>query len=97
MKPKSYLQWLVTETPTTWWHDSDELERGVEQGSTGVTTNPLLASRTLRGRPDVWAAARLLPQYEATRGRLGYVCGQINPGRAGDRTTMLAMARRYHD
>ena len=28
MKPKSYLQWLVTETPTTWWHDSadpDEL------------------------------------------------------------------------
>ena len=95
----------------------------MEQGATGVTTNPLLASRTMRGRPDVWAEARravpkelpaeeqaetlmrhvatwaaerLLPQYEATRGRLGYVCGQVNLGRVGDRTAMLAMARRYH-
>ena len=61
MKPKSYLQWLGTETATTWWHDSadtDELERGLEQGATGVTTNPLLVSRTLRGRPDIWAEAR---------------------------------------
>jgi transaldolase len=41
-------------------------------------------------------AARLLPQYEATKGRLGYVCGQVNPARAGDRAAMLAMARRYH-
>ncbi len=126
MTPKTYLQWLATETPTAWWHDSadpDELERGLAQGAAGVTTNPLLASRTLRGRPDVWAearravpkelppeqraealmrhvvtraAARLLPQYEATKGRLGYVCGQVNPARAGDRAAMLAMARRYH-
>lgn len=126
MNSKSYLQWLSTETPTTWWHDSadpDELERALEQGASGVTTNPLLASRTLRGRPDLWAearrtvpkelpaeeraealmrhvvtraAARLLPQYEASKGRHGYVCGQVNPGRAGDRTAMLAMARRYH-
>ena len=126
MEPKSYLQWLGTETATTWWHDSadpDELERGLEQGATGVTTNPLLVSRTLRGRPDIWAearhavptelpaeqraealmrhvvtriAARLLPQHEASKGQLGYVCAQVNPGRAGDRATMLAMARRYH-
>jgi len=42
------------------------------------------------------AAAMLLPQYEATRGRLGYVCGQVNPGRAGNREAMIVMARRYH-
>ena len=123
---KSYLQWLAAETPTTWWHDSadpDELARGLEQAASGVTTNPLLAARTLRARPEAWAearravskdlpaeqkaealmcqvvtrtAARLLPQYEATKGRLGYVCGQVNPGRAGDRAAMVAMARRYH-
>jgi transaldolase len=38
----------------------------------------------------------LLPQYESTKGRWGYVCGQVNPVRAGDRETMMAMARRYH-
>jgi len=126
MAPQSYLQWLVQETPTTWWHDSadpDELRRGLEHGATGVTTNPLLAARTLRGRPEIWgealagiprelsgeakaealtwavvtrAAALLLPQHQATQGRLGYVCGQVNPGRAGDRDSMVAMARRYH-
>ncbi len=42
------------------------------------------------------AAAMLAPQYEATKGRLGYVCGQVNPGRAADRESMSAMARRYH-
>lgn len=126
MASESYLQWLVRETPTTWWHDSadpDELRRGLEQGATGVTTNPLLTSRTLRGRPEIWAdalravpkdlpaerraeelmghvvrraAEMLLPQYEHTKGRWGYVCGQVNPGRAGDREAMMAMARRYH-
>jgi transaldolase len=126
MADVSYLQWLVKETPTTWWHDSadpDELQQGLAHGATGVTTNPLLTARTLRGRPEIWsdarkgvaaelpaerkaeelmrgvvtrAAALLLPQYRATKGRLGYVCGQVNPGRAGDREVMLAMARRYH-
>lgn len=126
MADLSYLQWLAKETPTTWWHDSadpDELAKGLAHGATGVTTNPLLTARTLRGRPEAWsealagvakdlpaerkaeelmryvvkhAAAQLLPQYQATQGRLGYVCGQVNPGRAGDRATMVAMARRYH-
>ncbi len=125
MAHASYLQWLVRETPTTWWHDSadpDELRNALTHAATGVTTNPLLTARTLRGRPEVWAdalravpkdlpnerraeelmshvvkraAQALLPQYEATKGRLGYVCGQVNPGRAGDRETMMAMARRY--
>ena len=126
MASESYLQWLVRHTPTTWWHDSadpDELQAGLEHAATGVTTNPLLTARTLRGRPEIWAdalkavpqdlpgerraeelmshvvkraARRLLPQYEATKGRFGYVCGQVNPARAGDRETMLTMARRYH-
>jgi transaldolase len=126
MAHESYLQWLVHETPTTWWHDSadpDELHKGLEHSATGVTTNPLLTARTLRGRPDIWAdalkvvpkdlpserraeelmshvvkhaSALLLPQYQATHGRLGYVCGQVSPARAADREAMHAMARRYH-
>jgi transaldolase len=126
MAHESYLQWLVRETPTTWWHDSadpDELRCGITHGATGVTTNPLLTSRTLRARPEIWtdalhgvskdlpaerraeeltshvvrrAAGMLLPQFESTRGRWGYVCGQVNPARAGDREAMMAMARRYH-
>ncbi len=45
MENESYLQWLVRETKTTWWHDSadaGELCRGLEHGASGVTTNPLL-------------------------------------------------------
>jgi transaldolase len=38
---------------------------------------------------------QLLPQYEKTGGATGYVCAQVNPNRAGDRETMLAMARRF--
>lgn len=37
---------------------------------------------------------QLLPQYEESGGRTGYVCAQVNPARAGDRESMLAMARR---
>ncbi len=126
MAHASYLQWLAHETPTTWWHDSadpDELRKGLEHAATGVTTNPLLTARTLRGRPEIWAnalkavpkdlpaerraeelmshvvkraAAMLAPQFEATKGRLGYVCGQVNPARAADRAAMAAMAHRYH-
>lgn len=40
------------------------------------------------------AARQLLPQYEKS-GLTGYVCAQVNPLRAGDRDTMLAMARRF--
>jgi transaldolase len=41
-------------------------------------------------------AAKLEPHYRASGGETGYVCAQVNPARAGDRETMLAMARRYH-
>jgi len=43
------------------------------------------------------AAGMLQPQYESTKGKWGYVCGQVNPVRAGEREAMAAMARRYHD
>ena len=43
----------------------------------------------------VKTAARLLPRYEASGANSGFVCGQINPLRAGDREAMLAAARRY--
>jgi len=42
------------------------------------------------------AAEKLMPEYERSSGRMGYVCAQVNPARAGDRSAMLAMARRFH-
>ena len=42
------------------------------------------------------AAEQLLPRYEESEGRMGYVCAQVNPARAGDRQYMLPMARRFN-
>lgn len=42
------------------------------------------------------AAERLMPEYERSGGRMGYVCAQVNPSRAGDREAMATMARRFH-
>jgi transaldolase len=42
------------------------------------------------------AAARLLPTFERTAGKQGYVCAQVNPVQAGNREAMLTMARRFH-
>jgi transaldolase len=42
------------------------------------------------------AAAKLMPQYEASHGRSGFVCAQVDPARAGDRECMRAMALRFH-
>lgn len=126
-KPESYLDWLLRHTATRWWHDSAdpaELERGLQRGAVGVTTNPYLTNLALRKNRGLWAeqvqqalaaspepeakaealmsvvvrhaARQLLPEYERSRGRMGYVCAQVNPARAGDRQAMLAMARRFH-
>jgi transaldolase len=126
MENESYLRRLVETTPTRWWHDSgdpDELSRALDDGASGVTTNPILTSQALRSRPDYWrpligkldpalsneekaialmqtvachTAARLESKHQATRGEQGYVCAQVNPSKAGDRESMLAMARRFH-
>jgi transaldolase len=66
----SYLQWVLENTPTQWWHDSAdpaELDLGLERGAIGVTTNPVLASAAFKKNRDRWrdaierALARNLP------------------------------------
>jgi transaldolase len=60
MKEKTYLEWLTSETQTSWWHDSadpDELRQGLNQGASGVTTNPFLVYKTLSSTPEKWAAS----------------------------------------
>jgi transaldolase len=42
-------------------------------------------------------AGKLMPEFEASQGRSGLVCAQVNPLRAGDREYMLPMAQRFHD
>jgi transaldolase len=42
------------------------------------------------------AAEKLLPTFEASGGTSGFVCAQVNPGRAGERVCMAGMARRFH-
>lgn len=124
----TYLDWVVANTPTRWWHDSAdpaELALALERGCVGVTTNPLLSNVALRANRTLWAseidavlaqqlpaeqkaeslmriaatnAARaLMPKFEATSGRDGWVCAQVNPVRAGDRASMYAMAKRLRE
>ena len=52
----TYLSWMIKNTKTSWWHDSGEaaeLERGLERGCVGVTTNPFLANVAVV--PEVFA------------------------------------------
>ena len=42
------------------------------------------------------AAGKLMPRFEASRGESGYVCAQVNPGRAADRECMYPTAKRFH-
>lgn len=42
------------------------------------------------------AADKLRPRFDASGGRSGFVCAQVNPARAGERDCMAAMARRFH-
>ncbi len=53
----NYLQWLTTETPTKFWHDSaipSEIDESIKNGAVGVTTNPVLTYKTLQAVPDFW-------------------------------------------
>jgi transaldolase len=55
---QDYLQWTISKTRTTWWHDSAdpaELARGIERGAVGATTNPFLASVALHANRALWA------------------------------------------
>lgn len=58
MSNHNYLSWLSTSTPSRWWHDSAdprELERGLERGAIGATTNPFLAHVALAANRQLWA------------------------------------------
>jgi transaldolase len=127
MPHQTYLEWVIRNTRTQWWHDSAEaaeLALGLERGAIGVTTNPYLANLALVKDRQLWAPAieavlgrnlpaeqkaealmqiavtrtaeKLMPEFEASKGQSGFVCGQVNPSRAGDRDCMLPMAKRYH-
>jgi transaldolase len=53
----NYLQWMTTETPTKFWHDSaipSEIDEAIENGALGVTTNPVLTYKTLQAVPEFW-------------------------------------------
>jgi len=57
MSADTYLGWLVSRTRTTWWHDSAdpaELQRGLDRGACGVTTNPFLTSVSLAKDRAAW-------------------------------------------
>ena len=59
MSVKTYLDWVVDNTRTSWWHDSAdpaELQLGLDRGATGVTTNPFLSAAALALNPSAWAA-----------------------------------------
>jgi len=71
----TYLSWLISQTPTRWWHDSadaGELDVGIERGAIGATTNPVLSSAALKSSRTLWAeeidevvARRLPPEQQA--------------------------------
>jgi transaldolase len=55
----TYLRWVIEHTNTQWWHDSAdpaELQRGLERGAVGVTTNPVLAAAAVKNNCELWAA-----------------------------------------
>jgi transaldolase len=56
----TYLQWVIENTATKWWHDSAEeaeLDLGLARGAVGVTTNPFLANAALSRDRQLWAPA----------------------------------------
>ena len=56
MVTNPYLKWL-SETDGFWWTDTAEIQtmdEAIENGATGVTTNPILIKKALYGNPDFW-------------------------------------------
>jgi transaldolase len=57
--PDTYLNWVIENTKTSWWHDSAEaaeLALGLERGAVGVTTNPFLSNIAVAKDRQLWAA-----------------------------------------
>ena len=124
---QAYLNWVIENTRTKWWHDSaeaGELDLGLERGAIGVTTNPFLSNLAIRADRELWrreiddvlarnlpaeskaealmriavtkTAAKLMSEFEGSKGQSGFVCAQVNPARAADRDCMYPMAKRFH-
>ena len=58
MEENTYLQWLVSNTQSIYWHDSavlSEQQTAFANGATGMTTNPFLINATLSANREVWA------------------------------------------
>ena len=56
MVTNQYLKWL-SETDGYWWTDSADfatMDEAIENGATGVTTNPILVKKSLYEFPDFW-------------------------------------------
>jgi transaldolase len=75
MGNQTYLDWVLENTATKWWHDSaeaGELQLGLARGAIGVTTNPFLANLALVKDRELWAPAieavlvqKLAPELKA--------------------------------
>jgi transaldolase len=55
----TYLNWVLENTRTKWWHDSAaeaELDLGLQRGAVGATTNPVLANAALKSDRAQWAS-----------------------------------------
>ena len=53
----TYLNWVIENTRTKWWHDSAEdaeLDLGLKRGCVGVTTNPLLSAAAMNRNRAAW-------------------------------------------
>ena len=54
-KENNFLRWMTSNTQTKYWHDSadlSELAIGINNGATGVTTNPFLIGQTIDTKED---------------------------------------------
>jgi len=59
MTERNYLQLLAEQTPTQFWNDSAEpsdIQAALANGACGVTTNPILVTRTVLAHADEWRA-----------------------------------------
>lgn len=85
----TYLQWVIEHTATRWWHDSAdpiELQRGLERGAVGVTTNPVLASAAVKNNRQLWEPAISRALTEARAGEpLAEALTRIAAGHAAER------------
>jgi len=67
MPNQTYLDWVIKNTRTEWWHDSAEareLDLGLQRGAVGVTTNPFLSNIALNRDRELWK-----PEIEAVLAR----------------------------